>query len=426
MATTPSYTIDPKKQTVSGQLTGLLEQDSPYMQQAKTAGEQYATSRGLLNSSIGAQASQDAAIQAAMPIAQADANTYNTFAGKQYDTELQKNVNEQLQGYEQDNMRLSNTLQKDLNTQMQGFEQSNMRLGNELQMGLNSQMQGFEQANMNLASSIEQSRMQLANALEQGNMQLANTLQQQLNSQQQAFQQDNMKLADEIQQTQMELENALRQGDMVLANELQQQLNAQQNQYDNQMMTREQAFAATQNDLQRESQMDLAQVELASQREMEALKQQSLMYAQFTKGVADINAADMTGAEKDAAVQSLWEQFTQGSDIANTLRYIEINDDGSVTRLEGSETTSGTSSGTTTDPNTQNYTVSYVYGDGGMYMPGVTTDSSGNLVNRYGETAPANVAPTYSSTGTNYSLVGGEWQAQTVPKLQYDWGDVSP
>ena len=62
--------------TVAGQLPGILSSGSPYMQAAELKGKQYASSRGLLNSSMGAEAAQKAAIEAALPIAQQDAQTY--------------------------------------------------------------------------------------------------------------------------------------------------------------------------------------------------------------------------------------------------------------------------------------------------------------------------------------------------------------
>ncbi len=61
---------------VENRLTGLLAKDNPYMQRAETKGLQFANNRGLLNSSVAAQASQAAAIDAALPIAQQDAGTY--------------------------------------------------------------------------------------------------------------------------------------------------------------------------------------------------------------------------------------------------------------------------------------------------------------------------------------------------------------
>jgi hypothetical protein len=61
---------------VANQLQGLLESNSPYMQNARQRGVEYAASRGGLNSSIAAGASQRAAIEAGMPIAQSDAGVY--------------------------------------------------------------------------------------------------------------------------------------------------------------------------------------------------------------------------------------------------------------------------------------------------------------------------------------------------------------
>lgn len=68
--------VNPQTDTVEGRMAGLLSKDSALMQRAETKGKQYANSRGLLNSSIGAGAAQAAMVDAAMPIAQQDASTY--------------------------------------------------------------------------------------------------------------------------------------------------------------------------------------------------------------------------------------------------------------------------------------------------------------------------------------------------------------
>ncbi len=78
-------------------LNGLLASDNPYIQAARARGEAQAARRGLLNSSIAGQAGETAAINAATPIAQADAerfhqakmagyqgNIQNWLAGQQY------------------------------------------------------------------------------------------------------------------------------------------------------------------------------------------------------------------------------------------------------------------------------------------------------------------------------------------------------
>ena len=62
--------------TVQSQLDQVLSTDSPLMQRAAYRGRSYANSRGLLNSSLAAGSAQAAMIDAALPIAQQDAQTY--------------------------------------------------------------------------------------------------------------------------------------------------------------------------------------------------------------------------------------------------------------------------------------------------------------------------------------------------------------
>ena len=76
--TSSQRTVDPTKETVAGQMKGLIDENSPYMQMARTSANQQMNSRGLLNSSMANTASDVAAYQAALPIAQADASVYDT------------------------------------------------------------------------------------------------------------------------------------------------------------------------------------------------------------------------------------------------------------------------------------------------------------------------------------------------------------
>ena len=62
-------------QTVSGQVQGLIDSNSPLMQQAATRAAQEQNSKGLLNSSMAIGAGQSAVIGAALPIAAQDATT---------------------------------------------------------------------------------------------------------------------------------------------------------------------------------------------------------------------------------------------------------------------------------------------------------------------------------------------------------------
>lgn len=69
--------INPATDTVQGQFNGLIHDNSPLIQTARTNALQGMNARGLLNSSMAQQASDQAAYSAALPIANADANIYN-------------------------------------------------------------------------------------------------------------------------------------------------------------------------------------------------------------------------------------------------------------------------------------------------------------------------------------------------------------
>lgn len=80
--TPTDMTVDTSKQTVQGQLDSILSKDSPVLQRARTLSQQQANSRGLINSSMAASAGTAAMIDAAVPIAGADANIFNTVASQ--------------------------------------------------------------------------------------------------------------------------------------------------------------------------------------------------------------------------------------------------------------------------------------------------------------------------------------------------------
>lgn len=71
-----SRDVNAETDTVQGQLNGLLSAENPLMQRAYYKGLDYANGRGMLNSSVGAEAAQAAMMDVALPIAQQDAQTY--------------------------------------------------------------------------------------------------------------------------------------------------------------------------------------------------------------------------------------------------------------------------------------------------------------------------------------------------------------
>lgn len=78
--TSAQRTVNKPDETVAGQMQGLIQDNSPLMQMARTSANQQMNSRGLLNSSLAVTASDQAAYAAALPIAQADASVYDTNA----------------------------------------------------------------------------------------------------------------------------------------------------------------------------------------------------------------------------------------------------------------------------------------------------------------------------------------------------------
>lgn len=77
--TATPYTVAPEA-TVASQLKGIIDSGSPLMQQAEANARAQVNQRGLVNSSIGITAGQSAVLGAALPIAQADAATYDRAA----------------------------------------------------------------------------------------------------------------------------------------------------------------------------------------------------------------------------------------------------------------------------------------------------------------------------------------------------------
>ena len=77
---------DPEKRSVaanelvSNNLDEILKTDSPLLQRARARAAGQSNARGLINSTMGAQAGEAAVIDAALPIASADAGTYNLAA----------------------------------------------------------------------------------------------------------------------------------------------------------------------------------------------------------------------------------------------------------------------------------------------------------------------------------------------------------
>lgn len=130
--------------SVASQLTGLLAEDNPYIQQARQQAAQEAASRGLRNTTMGVQAGQQAAIAQALPIAQQDA---------QQNFQLQQN--EQLQGYQMDQSLYNALLTGERDAVMQQYGLDETQYNAALQQAQMRNQQGFELDRMNYQAQLQ-------------------------------------------------------------------------------------------------------------------------------------------------------------------------------------------------------------------------------------------------------------------------------
>ncbi len=112
---TPYETQVQQDETVAGNLKQLLSEDSEYLEQGRQEGLKFAAERGLQNSTLAAQAGEQARISAAMPIAQQDASTRAQRA------ELNQNTVNSFRLNEMDHMQsmIERAQQGDINAQLQ-------------------------------------------------------------------------------------------------------------------------------------------------------------------------------------------------------------------------------------------------------------------------------------------------------------------
>jgi len=103
-------------QTVAGQLGGLLDANSNYIQSARDRAMRASNARGLSNSSIAASAGEDSAYQAALPIATSDAQAFreaDAYNASLYNQGLMYNADAENAFLQQNNQ-----ITADKNTQM--------------------------------------------------------------------------------------------------------------------------------------------------------------------------------------------------------------------------------------------------------------------------------------------------------------------
>ena len=157
--------VDESKGTVAGRMDDILSKDNPFLTRARNSAAQGAQSRGLLNSSLAAGAGEAAAIEAALPIAQQDAQTWNTqsLTNQEWLNQAgQFNANadntKALAGY-QGFMEDQSTSRKfgyeqELQQEQQDWQTGMQREQQVHEIGMEGLKQEYNQANMNLDASL--------------------------------------------------------------------------------------------------------------------------------------------------------------------------------------------------------------------------------------------------------------------------------
>jgi len=158
----PSSYIDEAKSTVAGQLSTILGSNSPYIKQAEQQAREQSAGRGLLNSTLAAQAGRTAAIGAAMPIAQQDAQTYASFASRQQQADYNLNtiqseaiISAEMVEQKANIERVNTSIQNAFSSRIQGASAQDQSWLTDLQNTYNEGMQALEIAGQKLLLETE-------------------------------------------------------------------------------------------------------------------------------------------------------------------------------------------------------------------------------------------------------------------------------
>ena len=139
-------------QTVEGRVNGIINGNSGIIQQARTRALEQMNERGTANSSMATTASDAAAYQAAIPIAQADAATTSKAAGYNADIQNQFSTNSQNRSASMDQAQLSAATQKEVARLNAETSKTIAGLNNDAQ----ARAQQFQLANATLLNTNQQ------------------------------------------------------------------------------------------------------------------------------------------------------------------------------------------------------------------------------------------------------------------------------
>ena len=173
MVATTATTTPFDAKDVNDQVNKTISQDGLLMRMAKAKGEQYAAGRGLSNSSIGAEASQRAIVDAALPIASQNAGQAWKSDENRIDRSHQLTMQGNQFGHEKGMAELQNQYTTQRDATLFGYDQNNKATD-----FANSLKTMSEQQKNDLAKLNNQNAQQTALAAQQQQYALTNTAKQ--------------------------------------------------------------------------------------------------------------------------------------------------------------------------------------------------------------------------------------------------------
>lgn len=328
-------------QTVAGQFNGLIAQNSPLIKQARTSALQSANQKGLINSTMAVGAGEQAAYNAALPIAQADAATFANAAKYNADA---SNANAQF------NTNAKNTAAQFTATALNTAASQNQQAENTANQYNANAQNSASQFNATAANQASQTNAAADNSASQFNSQ--NELQNnQFNTQQQnAVNEANSQREQQASTTNAAATNA--QIQQSVDNAFKAKIASSDNQTKMELAK-----------LQSSTQLDIANVEASYKQLMQSTQSASDLYQQTMKNISDIMSnPDLDANAVTAAVNRQLGTLKNGMAIIDAMNnsasgiadLIDFSADGSVTTPAGAgsgTTTAGTTPGTTkTEP----------------------------------------------------------------------------
>lgn len=405
------YTQAQKRQvqnrdTVQGQLKNILRSDSPLMKIAGREGRAQAAGRGLLNTSLAAEASQLGMMREARPVAEQDAAAYlkQGMANQEFENQFRQNRQE---------TGLQNWLSgKDTQRKMQEMTKET-RLQNWLEKQGFGREKALNKQETQLQNWLETQGFGREKELNKQETQLKDWLEKQGFGREIALMEKEGTLKDWLAQQEFGREVALTEKKSMLEN----WLGAQSDERKKGLMKQE--F---------DQQRKLLEDEYGFKSEETAGKQNAALWAQFIQAAAEINTADMPVADKKRQIDALKAMTLDGM-ATNAKQFNDpemynwiVKQMGSVQRA-GQQTytpTSSTFGGSSTTTNTvpQTYSLTLNKRVGGYF--GTTRYDPGTYDFKIGDPLPPGYSWGIDPKTGGYGIIGSSDYSTSSP-----WGSDS-